>query len=187
MAIKINHQSETLTPDSGVLEVNASGALKLPVGVEADRPVGAAGLIRYAENLSNPEYHDGLSWKLLVNKDYVDSRVGNSSSSITEVISSLKLDDLTDVTIANPVTGELLVYDTTFGQFRNQTNSLAPITRYFFGDGQTMEFNIETSVSSPNLLVVSINGITQEPYYSYTIIDGVTLTFDVSVTPSIIV
>jgi hypothetical protein len=46
------------------------------------------------------------------------------------------------------------------------------------GDGTTLEFDIQTSVSNPNLLVVSINGITQEPYYSYTIIDGTTLTFD---------
>jgi hypothetical protein len=178
MAIKINHQTETLTPESGVLEVNTSGALKLPVGDELQRPAGTEGLLRYASDLANPEYHDGNTWKLLVNKEYVDGRIGSSSSSITDLISNLALDNLTDVTIANPVTGELLVYDTTFGQFRNQTNSLAPITRYFTGDGSTLEFDIETSVSSPHLLVVSINGITQEPYYSYTITDGVTLTFD---------
>lgn len=178
MAIKINHSKETLTPESGVLEVNASGALKLPSGVSSDRPNGVEGLIRYAADLTNPEYHDGTSWRLLVNKEYVDSQLSQSGTDLTTRIDNLALNDLTDVTIANPVTGEALVYDTTFGQFRNQTNSLTPITRYFTGDGSTMEFDIQTSVSSPNLLVVSINGITQEPYYSYTIVDGVTLTFD---------
>jgi Putative Ig domain len=183
MAIKINHQTEALTPETGVLAVNSTGALKLPSGIEVQRPLGAEGLIRYAKDLANPEYHDGTNWKLLVNKEYVDSRIGTSNSSITDVISSLALNNLTDVTISNPVTGELLVYDTTFGQFRNQTNSLTPITRYFSGDGVTLEFNIETSVSSPNLLVVSINGITQEPYYSYTVIDGVKLSFDEAPAP----
>lgn len=178
MAIKINHQTEALTPESGVLEVTASGALKLPAGVEAERPAGAEGLIRYAKDLTNPEYHDGNTWKLLVNQDNLDSSIDNINSSLTGIISNLSLNDLTDVTVNNPVTGEVLVYDSTFGQFRSQTNTLTPITRYFTGDGETMEFDIQTSVSSPNLLVVSINGITQEPYYSYTIVDGTTLTFD---------
>lgn len=178
MAIKINHQTEALTPESGVLEVTASGALKLPAGVEAERPAGAEGLIRYAKDLTNPEYYDGNTWKLLVNQDNLDSSIDNINSSLTGIISNLSLNDLTDVTVNNPVTGEVLVYDSTFGQFRSQTNTLTPITRYFTGDGETMEFDIQTSVSSPNLLVVSINGITQEPYYSYTIVDGTTLTFD---------
>ena len=178
MAIKINHQTEALTPESGVLEVTASGALKLPSGIEVERPAGAEGLIRYAKDLANPEYHDGNTWRLLVNKDTLDTSINDVNSSLTGVISNLTLNDLTDVTVNNPVTGEVLVYDSTFGQFRSQTNTLTPITRYFTGDGSTLEFDIQTSVSSPNLLVVSINGITQEPYYSYTIVDGVTLTFD---------
>lgn len=178
MAIKVNHTKETLTPESGVLEVNASGAIKIPVGGAATRPVGEEGLLRFSNDLVNPEYHDGTSWKLLANKDYVDSRVGQGTTDLTTVISNLKLNDLADVTVNNPTSGEVLVYDTTFGQFRSQTNSLTPITRNFMGDGNTLEFDIQTSVSSPNLLVVSINGITQEPYYSYTIIDGTTLTFD---------
>lgn len=178
MAIKVNHTKETLTPESGVLEVSASGAIKIPVGGIAARPEGEEGLLRFSNELVNPEYHDGTSWKLLANKDYVDSRVGQGTSDLTTVISNLKLNDLADVTVNNPTSGEVLVYDTTFGQFRSQTNSLTPITRHFMGDGNTLEFDIQTSVSSPNLLVVSINGITQEPYYSYTIIDGTTLTFD---------
>jgi hypothetical protein len=178
MAIKINHPNETLTPESGVLEINAQGALKLPIGDSTQRPTGEEGQFRYSNELFNPEFYDGSTWRLLTNKDYVDSQINQTGSDLSTTINNLQLNDLTDVTVTNPVTGEALVYDTTLGQFRSQANTLTPITRNFTGDGSTLEFDIQTSVSSPNLLVVSINGITQEPYYSYSIIDGTTLAFD---------
>ena len=178
MAIKINHPNETLTPESGVLEINAQGALKLPIGDSTQRPTGEEGQFRYSNELFNPEFYDGSTWRLLTNKDYVDSQINQTGSELTTTINNLQLNDLTDVMVTNPVTGEALVYDTTIGQFRSQANALTPITRNFTGDGTTLEFDIQTSVSSPNLLVVSINGITQEPYYSYSIIDGTTLAFD---------
>lgn len=178
MAIKINHPNETLTPESGVLEINASGAIKLPLGDSAQRPEGQEGQMRYASDLFNPEFFDGTTWRLLTNKDYVDSQITQTGSDLTNTINNLQLNDLTDVLVTNPTTGEVLVYDTTIGQFRSQTNALTPITRNFIGDGATLEFDIQTSVSSPHLLVVSINGITQEPYYSYTVINGTTLSFD---------
>lgn len=178
MAIKINHPTETLTPESGVLEINAQGALKLPIGDSTQRPTGSEGQLRYSNELFNPEFFDGTNWRLLTNKDYVDSQITQTDTNINTTISNLQLNDLTDVTVTSPTTGDVLVYDTTIGQFRGQTNSLTPITRNFMGDGTTLEFDIQTSVSSPNLLVVSINGITQEPYYSYSIIDGTTLAFD---------
>lgn len=178
MAIKINHPTETLTPESGVLEINAQGALKLPTGDTTQRPEGQEGQLRYSNELFNPEFYDGSTWRLLTNKDYVDSQINQTGSNLSTTINNLQLNDLTDVMVTNPVTGEALVYDTTLGQFRSQANTLTPITRNFTGDGSTLEFDIQTSVSSPNLLVVSINGITQEPYYSYSIIDGTTLAFD---------
>lgn len=178
MAIKVNHSTETLTPEGGVLEINTQGALKLPTGDSTQRPTGSEGQLRYSNELFNPEFFDGTNWRLLTNKDYVDSQITQTDTNLSNTISNLQLNDLTDVTVTNPTTGDVLVYDTTTGQFRGQTNVLTPITRNFLGDGTTLEFDIQTSVSSPNLLVVSINGITQEPYYSYTIIDGTTLTFD---------
>jgi len=178
MAIKINHSTEALTPEGGVLEINAQGALKLPTGGSGQRPTGSEGQLRYSNELFNPEFFDGTAWRLLTNKDYVDTQITQTDTNLTNTINNLQLNDLTDVTVTSPVTGEFLVYDTTIGQFRSQTNALTPITRNFSGDGTTLEFDIQTSVSNPNLLVVSINGITQEPYYSYGIIDGTTLTFD---------
>lgn len=178
MAIKINHATETLTPESGTIDIDASGALKLPKGSTNQRPSGEEGQIRYATELLNPEFFDGSTWQVIANKNYVDTQLTSTGTNLDTRISNLTLNDLTDVTVNNPVTGEVLVYDTTIGQFRSQTNTITPITRYFIGDGSTLEFDIETSVSSPNLLVVSINGITQEPYYSYSIINGTTLAFD---------
>ena len=94
-------------------------------------------------------------------------------------INSLSLDNLTDVQIVSgPTQGQALVFDSVIGLFRPQTNALAPITRSFIGDGFTMEFDIIDSVPSPNNLVVVINGIAQQPFYSYTVIDGTRLLFD---------
>jgi len=178
MAIKFNHQTEKITPESGVLEISATGAIKLPTGSTVQRPLGQGGLLRYDSGLLSPEFFDGTNWQTITNKNYVDSQINSGSTDVNTRIDNLVLNDLADVTVTSPVTGEVLVYDTTFGQFRSQTNTISPITRYFTGDGNTLEFDIETGVSSPNLLVVSINGITQEPYYSYTIVDSTTLAFD---------
>ena len=181
MSIKVNHSNETLTPESGILDINATGALKLPSGNIGNRPANvSAGLIRYISDtgLANPEYYDGSDWKIIVNKDYVDTLTSTGDTNLTNKINNLELNDLTDVTVTGPTSGQVLVYDSTIGQFRSQTNALSPITRNFIGDGTTLEFDIQTSVSNPNLLVVSINGITQEPYYSYSIINGNVLTFD---------
>jgi len=178
MAIKFNHQTEKITPESGVLEISATGAIKLPTGSTVQHPLGQGGLLRYDSGLLSPEFFDGTNWQTITNKNYVDSQINSGSTDVNTRIDNLVLNDLADVTVTSPVTGEVLVYDTTFGQFRSQTNTISPITRYFTGDGNTLEFDIETGVSSPNLLVVSINGITQEPYYSYTIVDSTTLAFD---------
>jgi hypothetical protein len=178
MSIKVNHSKETLTPESGVITINATGAIKLPAGIENERPAAEEGLLRYSKDLINPEFHDGNTWRLLTHKDYVDNLVSTGNTDLANIISNLQLNDLTDVTVTSPVTGEVLVYDSTLGQFRSQINALTPITRLFTGDGTTMEFDIQTTVSSPNNLVVSINGINQQPYYSYTVVNGNIVTFD---------
>ena len=94
-------------------------------------------------------------------------------------IDALSLDSLTDVQVTTaPTDGQNLTFDSTIGLFRPKTNALAPITRSFIGNGLTMEFDIIDSVPSPNNLVVVINGIAQQPFYSYTVVDGTRLLFD---------
>jgi hypothetical protein len=179
MAINTNHPTESLTTDSGVLSINTTGALKLPSGVEVERPeITKSGFIRFSEDSGNPEYFDGTEWKTVADTGTLEQQITNIDSSINQAISELSLNDLTDVLVSSPSTGQVLTYDTVLGQFRSQTQSLAPITRTFFADGATLEFDIVTSVSSVNNLVVSINGIQQEPFYSYTLIDGHIVLFD---------
>ena len=179
MSIKTNHSTESLTPDSGVLTISAEGALKLPIGTTEARPLGQKGLVRFIDSsVAIPEYHDGETWQEFADKSYVESRLGVSGSSIGDVIANLSLDDLTDVAITNPVSGQVLAYDLTSGLFKAQTQTIAPISKSFIADGVAMVFDLETSVSSLHSLVVSINGVQQEPYYSYTLINGNLLAFD---------
>lgn len=179
MSIKTNHSQESLAPESGVLKVEASGAVALPVGVAAERPaVSAAGYIRFAEDIVKPEYYDGNNWQTITNKEYVDARVTSAGQTFENAISELSLDSLTDVTVTSPTDGQVLAYDVNLGQFRSQTQALSPITRTFTGDGTTLNFDIITAVSSVNNLVVTVNGIQQEPFYSYTIVNGHVVSFD---------
>jgi len=176
MSIKTNHSTETFTPESGVLSVDSTGAIKLPVGLTTNRPLGIQGYVRFAE--ANPEYHDGIEWKSFASTNYVESQLNISGQTIAGAIANLSLDSLTDVTVSFPAEGQVLAYDSMLGQFRSQNNVLTPITRTFTGDGDTLEFDIINSVSSVNNLVVTVNGVTQEPFYSYTIINGNIVAFD---------
>lgn len=183
MSIKTNHSDESLTPSSGVLKINANGALALPKGLQVDRPAGAdAGHLRFSTSLTYPEYYDGTNWSTLVSKTYIDSRDNFVLAQVAAAqsnLESLDLNSLIDVTIAaTPLEGQQLVYDSQLAQFRPATVALAPITRSFVGNGTTMEFDIIDSVPSPNNLVVAINGIAQKPFYSYNVIDGHRLVFD---------
>ena len=178
MPIKINHATETLKPESGVINIDATGALKLPKGESLNRPTGEEGYIRFDTGVKIPEFFNGTEWQYVADKNYVDSQITSEGNSLSNTISNLNLNSLTDVTIFSPSSGDLLSYNVTSGQFVNQANNLAPVTRLFTGDGTTLEFDIQNTVTSPNNLVVSINGIQQEPYYSYTVVNGNIVTFD---------
>lgn len=183
MSIKTNHSTESLQPASGVLKIDASGALALPKGLQANRPGSAvAGHLRFSTTLTQPEYYDGTNWSTIVSKTYIDGRDNFVLSQIAATqsdLENLSLDSLTDVNISStPTEGQQLVYDSILSQFRPTTVALAPITRSFIADGSTMEFNIIDTVPSPNNLVVVINGIAQQPFYSYNVVDGNRLIFD---------
>jgi len=183
MSIKTNHSTESLQPASGVLKIDATGALALPKGLQASRPGSAvAGHLRFSTTLTQPEYYDGTNWSTIVSKSYIDGRdnfvLAQVSAAQTD-LENLSLDSLTDVTIlSTPTEGQQLIYDSILSQFRPSTVALAPITRSFVADGSTMEFDIIDSVPSPNNLVVVINGIAQQPFYSYNVVDGNRLIFD---------
>jgi hypothetical protein len=179
MSINTNHSQESLTPESGVLTIQSTGALKLPAGGLLDRPmVSAAGYIRFTSDDLSPEFHDGTNWQLLTSKEYVDSHLTTSNTAISTALSNLKLNDLADVTISGPSDGQVIAFDATLGQFKSQTQSLNVVTRMFMGTGTDLNFDIITSVNSVQNLVVTVNGIQQEPFYSYNLVDGHIVTFD---------
>ena len=58
----------------------------------------------------------------------------------------------------------------------NQFENL-PTRQEFSGDGSTTTFTLSQSVNSPQEIVVSVDGVVQEPTGAYTVPDGTTLTF----------
>jgi len=52
-----------------------------------------------------------------------------------------------------------------------------PTRQEFSGDGSTTTFTLNKTVSSEQEIVVSVDGVVQEPTGSYTVPDGTTLTF----------
>jgi len=55
--------SITITPNgTGVLDVNTTTAVKLPVGTEAQRPTPAAGMLRFNDDLDEFEGYNGTAW-----------------------------------------------------------------------------------------------------------------------------
>ena len=52
-----------------------------------------------------------------------------------------------------------------------------PTSQEFSGDGSTPTFTLNQTVSSAQDIVVSVDGVVQEPTAAYTVPDGTTLTF----------
>jgi hypothetical protein len=208
MSIKINHVTESIKPASEVLVIDAAGALALPTGEDTARPASPmAGHVRFDQTSVKPEYYSGNNWESFAALSYVDAQdqnlqsqidyiasnvdpaaidslteivqqQANNASNFASIISNLSLDDLTDATIVSPTDGQVLSYETVTGQFKNKTHQLSIATKNYYGDGTTATFALLESVATPNNLVVSINGIVQQPNYSYSVINGNILSFD---------
>ena len=75
--IRINTGSDmVLTPNgTGIVTVNSTQSIKLPVGNIAARPTGAAGMVRFNSELSRYEGHNGTAW---VRLDGVEDADGNT-------------------------------------------------------------------------------------------------------------
>ena len=75
--IRINTGSDmVLTPNgTGIVTVNSTQSIKLPVGNTAARPTGAAGMIRFNSQLSRYEGYDGSNW---IRLDGVEDADGNT-------------------------------------------------------------------------------------------------------------
>jgi hypothetical protein len=75
--IRINTGSDmVLTPNgTGIVTVNSTQSIKLPVGNTAARPTGAAGMVRFNSQLSRYEGYDGANW---IRLDGVEDADGNT-------------------------------------------------------------------------------------------------------------
>lgn len=51
------------------LDINATDAIRIPVGTTAQQPTGAAGVVRYNSTNTALEYHNGTAWKTVANTD----------------------------------------------------------------------------------------------------------------------
>jgi hypothetical protein len=75
--IRINTGSDmVLTPNGiGIVTVNSTQSIKLPVGNTAARPTGAAGMVRFNSQLTRYEGYDGTNW---IRLDGVEDADGNT-------------------------------------------------------------------------------------------------------------
>jgi hypothetical protein len=85
-------------------------------------------------------------------------RVYNGSAWEDVTDASIALNDLTDVTIASPANGEALVYNSTSGEWENNTVStvanlgdLTDVSTSGIADGQTIVYNSGTSSFEPGV------------------------------------
>jgi len=64
MALNLDHQKDRITTQSGTLNINTNGSIRIPVGNTAQRPSTAAtGQIRFNSQLNRFEGYNGVAWK----------------------------------------------------------------------------------------------------------------------------
>jgi hypothetical protein len=157
--------------------ISAVSAIQTSITTEYDRAV-AAELILTNGLAAEIARATGVEADLQTDLTAEVGRATNAEQTLQDNIDNLSLDSLTDVIISAPTSGQVLSYDLDAGQFRNQTQTFTANTKNFIGDGITLSYDIETAVSSPHLLSVSVSGIQQDPFYSYNLVDGHIVLFD---------
>ena len=66
MALNLDHQKDRITTNSGTLNINTNGSIRIPVGNTAQRPgASATGQIRFNTQLNRFEGYNGNSWTQL--------------------------------------------------------------------------------------------------------------------------
>jgi hypothetical protein len=75
--LRINSGTDmTIAPNgTGIVDVNSTQSIKLPVGATGDRPTPATGMIRFNTSLSRYEGYDGANW---IRLDGVSDADGNT-------------------------------------------------------------------------------------------------------------
>ena len=93
--------------------------------------------------------------------------------------SSVKLEDLLDVTITSAQGGDTLIYDSTTAKWVNKPTAAQKATFTTAPDGTTTSFTMSRDGSSVNNLIISLGGIIQEPGVDFTFTAPRTVNFTV--------
>jgi len=79
MAIKINHQTDTISSSATVLKVKQAQGLQLPTGLTVDRPIADPGTLRYNEDTGFLEVFSANEWQSIKPKLNIHRFSFNSS------------------------------------------------------------------------------------------------------------
>ncbi len=79
MAIKINHQTDSISSSATVLKVTQAQGLQVPTGLTVERPVAAPGTIRFNEDTGFLEVFSANEWQSIKPKLNIHRFSFNSS------------------------------------------------------------------------------------------------------------
>ena len=114
---------------------------------------------------------DAGDWCLCVNETEgwirIDTITGGGGGSAL-----LRLNDLLDVDINNPLPGDTLIYDSETNNWVNRTTTVDRLTLSPAFDGTTTSFTLSDTCKDQNNLTLSISGVIQEPGVDFTVTAG---------------
>ena len=84
----------------------------------------------------------------------------------------VRLNDLLDVDINNPLPGDALIYDSETNNWVNRTTTVDRLTLAPAFDGTTTSFTLSDTCEDQNNLTLSISGVIQEPGVDFTVTAG---------------
>ena len=194
-----DNSSKLATSSYGV-DIQGTGALKIPVGTTGERPTAATGQLRWNSTDGALEVYNGSAWTAVgtgSSNKILDTFTGDgSTTAFTLSITPANEDALLvfidgvyqekgDYALSNavltldtaPASGEKVAVHTTTASVHDGTSAL---NQQFTGDGSTTAFTLSQDPKSENNTQIYINGVYQQKT-DYTV-SGTTLTFDTAPT-----
>jgi hypothetical protein len=136
----------------------------------ASDALAGAYLVAVTPGLYNAETYDNGDWVLCLGAATGWKRVDTLSSA--GGAATFKLDDLLDVTITSPQSGDSLVFDAASATWKNRTTHGQKISLVEAFDGARSTFTTSRAIVSENNLMVSVGGVIQNPGVDFTAVSG---------------
>jgi hypothetical protein len=103
-------------PESGVMRLNATGGIDLPIGTTAQRPTGVKRRLRYNSDLSCIEWFNGVSWISFVSRNSIysisDFNIVPGADRNAAITAALAIADLKTLVFDLPGGGDITVSGT---------------------------------------------------------------------------